>query len=41
MLGFWNDLASRLLDSAKTGAGPRTAATPTAIEAETIVRFEQ
>jgi hypothetical protein len=36
-----DDLVSRLLDSSKTGTAPRAAATPTGIEAETIVRFEQ
>jgi len=36
-----DDLVTRLLDPSKTGTAPRTAATPTAIEAETIVRFEQ
>jgi hypothetical protein len=36
-----DDLASRLVDPPKTAAAPRTGATSTAIEAETIVRFEQ
>ena len=36
-----DDLSSRLLDSSKTGAAPRSAATSTAIEAETMLRFER
>ena len=36
-----DDLAARLPDPSKTGTAPRTGATPTGIEAETIVRFEQ
>ncbi len=36
-----DDLSSRLVDSSKTGAAPRSAATSTAIEAETMLRFER